>query len=53
MIVFKCFLKMIKKNVGMMVLYFVIFFTVCLLMQFATDGKAWRILRRRDWTSVS
>ncbi|MCI9389601.1 MAG: ABC transporter permease [Lachnospiraceae bacterium] len=39
MIVFKCFLKMIKRNAGMMILYFAIFFTVCLLMQFAADGK--------------
>lgn len=39
MIVFKCFLRMAKRNGGMMLLYFSIFLTICVSMQFLTDGK--------------
>lgn len=39
MIVFKCFLRMVKRNSGMMILYFAIFLTISVSMQFMTEGK--------------
>ncbi len=39
MIVFKCFLRMAQRNAGLMILYFCIFLTICISMQFLTDGK--------------
>ncbi len=39
MIVFNCFLRMIKRNCGMLILYFSIFLTICISIQLMTDGK--------------
>lgn len=39
MIVFNCFLRMIRRNCGMMILYFSIFVTICISVQLMTEGK--------------
>ncbi len=39
MIVFKCFLRLVRRNSGMMLLYFIIFLTISVSIQFMTDGK--------------
>lgn len=39
MIVFKCFLRLVKRNSGMMILYFGIFLTISVSIQFMTEGK--------------
>lgn len=39
MIVFNCFLRMIKRNCGTLILYFSIFLTICISIQLMTEGK--------------
>ncbi len=39
MTVFRCFLKMVKRNSRMVILYFSIFLTISVCMQLATGGK--------------
>lgn len=40
MTVFRCFLKMAQRNSKMVVLYFAIFLTISVSIQFATEGKS-------------
>lgn len=39
MIVFKCFLRLVRRNSGMMLLYFIIFLTISVSIQFMTDRE--------------
>lgn len=39
MIVFKCFLRLVKRNCGLMILYLIIFLTISVSIQLMTDGK--------------
>ena len=47
MTVFRGFMIMVKRNLGMMFMYLVIFITIAVMVQTMTRGRGWSTLRRR------
>ena len=47
MTVFKGYMKILKKNIGLVIIYLVIFFSVAMALQAA--ASIWKILKKREW----
>ena len=47
MTVFKGYMKILKKNIGLVVMYLVIFFSVALALQAAAGKEAVTVIRAR------
>ncbi len=50
MTVFKGYMKILKKNIGLVIIYLVIFFSVAMALQASLPAKSiWKILKKREW----
>ena len=50
MTVFKGYMKILKKNIGLVIIYLVIFFSVAMALQASCQQRAfWKILKKREW----
>lgn len=49
MTVFKGYMKILKKNIGLVIIYLVIFFSVAMALQAAASKSIWKILKKREW----
>ena len=53
MTVFKCYMKILRQNIGLVIMYLAIFFSVAIVMQFAAGKSEDSLLRLQalilDW----
>lgn len=49
MTVFKGYMKILKKNIGLVIIYLVIFFSVAMALRQLPAKSIWKILKKREW----